>query len=44
LSAESSLDFDAYWRAWLAMRLAEMRQNAEGAHPQQEENQGEQEE
>jgi hypothetical protein len=25
---EPALDFDAYWRAWLASRLAEMRERA----------------
>ena len=27
--AESSLDFDAYWKAWLASRLAEIREKSE---------------
>ncbi|AIF82158.1 hypothetical protein NTE_00074 [Candidatus Nitrososphaera evergladensis SR1] len=44
-AAESSLDFDAYWRAWLASRLAEMREKAAArARQQQEEEQEQQEE
>jgi hypothetical protein len=33
---ESSLDFDAYWKAWLASRLAEMREKAARARQMQE--------
>lgn len=35
MSAESSLDFDAYWKAWLASRLAEIRERAEKARQQE---------
>jgi hypothetical protein len=37
LAAESSLDFDAYWKAWLASRLAEMREKARARQQQEEE-------
>ncbi|MEO9295933.1 MAG: hypothetical protein ABI347_10100 [Nitrososphaera sp.] len=40
VAGESSLDFDAYWKAWLATRLAEIRKKAEQAR-QMEEGQGE---
>ena len=43
VAGESSLDFDAYWKAWLATRLVELREKAEKAH-QMEEEQGEEEE
>ncbi|MEO9363175.1 MAG: hypothetical protein ABI348_04665 [Nitrososphaera sp.] len=33
---ESSLDFDAYWKAWLASRLAEMREKAAARARQQQ--------
>jgi hypothetical protein len=36
LAAESSLDFDAYWKAWLASRLAEMREKARARQQQEE--------
>lgn len=41
MAAESSLDFDAYWKVWLASRLAEMREKAAARtrHHQQEEGQ-----
>jgi hypothetical protein len=42
---ESSLDFDAYWKAWLASRLAEMRERAAArAHQQQQQQQQQEEE
>jgi hypothetical protein len=34
--AEPSLDFDAYWKAWLASRLAEIRAKAEKARQMEE--------
>jgi hypothetical protein len=33
--SESSLDFEGYWKAWLASRLAEMRERAEKARQQE---------
>lgn len=43
MAGESSLDFDAYWKAWLSTRLAEIREKAEKRR-QMEEEQGEEEE
>lgn len=44
MAGESSLDFDAYWKAWLATRLAEIREKAEKARQMEEEQGGEKEE
>lgn len=42
MAGESSLDFDAYWKAWLATRLAEIREKA-AKRRQMEEEQDEEE-
>ncbi|MGI0006144.1 MAG: hypothetical protein ACREAY_02010 [Nitrososphaera sp.] len=42
--AESSLDFDAYWKAWLASRLAEIREKGEKMRQLQEQEEGPEEE
>jgi hypothetical protein len=39
--AESSLDFDAYWKARLASRLTEIREKAEKARQMEEQEPGE---
>ncbi|HVX03283.1 MAG TPA: hypothetical protein VHA09_09025 [Nitrososphaera sp.] len=40
---ESSLDFDAYWKAWLASQLSEMREKA-AARARQQQQEDEEEE
>lgn len=43
MAGESSLDFDAYWKVWLATRLAELREKAEKARQMEEERSEEEE-
>lgn len=35
--AESSLDFEAYWKVWLASRLAEIREKARARQMEEQE-------